>query len=71
MRIILLQRQARAERALAAKQSDPTLRRMIENSATGKEELAQEIRTGRPIAESRYEQAAIHSQQSARLTVKR
>lgn len=57
LRAKLLDMQAQYERRLAAKQSDPELKRMIENSAVGKEEKAQELRTGRPIdpEHSQYE----------------
>ena len=71
MRVNLLQLQARSERALAAKQTDLTLKRMIENSAVGKEEAAYELRTGRPVESSQYEKRAERSQHSAWIVTKR
>lgn len=51
----VLELQAHLERNLAEQQTDPAVRRMIENSAVGKEEKAIELRTGRKVEQSRYE----------------
>jgi hypothetical protein len=57
-----LETQAERERGLAAKVTDPKVRGMISNSAVGKVERAQELKTGRPVKASRYETRLEHSQ---------
>jgi hypothetical protein len=56
-----LEAQARHEHSLAAKVTDPKLRDMIRNSATGKTEAAQAMR-GKPVdpKQSRYERRIEH-----------